>query len=54
MLDVWIIQCYLVNELCFTTEISKVHLRHELWIDTDDRYTLFIVKGHQKETKVGL
>ena len=45
---------YLIIKSLYTTEISKVHLRHELWIDTDDRYTLFIVKGHQYETKVDL
>ena len=35
-----------------TTEISKVHLRHELLIDTGDWWTVFTEKFHQKETKV--
>ena len=37
-----------------TNKISKVHLRDELWIVSDGRYTIFVVKGHQKETKVDL
>ena len=41
----------IMSEL-IATEISKVHLRHELWIDTGDWWTVFTEKFHQKETKV--
>ena len=37
-----------------TTEISKVHLRDELWFRSGDRYTLFVVKGHHKQSEVGM
>ena len=38
----------------YTTEISKVHLRDELWFLSGDQNTLFVEKGHQKQSEVGM
>ena len=37
-----------------TNEISKVSFTYQLWFHSGDRYTLFIVKGHQKQSEVHL
>ena len=41
-------------DLHATTFLSEVHLGDELRIVSGDRYTLFVVKGHQNETKEGM
>ena len=34
--------------------LPKIHFGDELRIVSGDRYTIFVVKGHQNETKVGM
>ena len=50
----WCFYSHLLNLYTITTEISKVHLRDELWFRSGDWYTLFVEKGLQKQSEVGM